>query len=276
MEKQKIFWVVLSVSVFVVVVLVVGVLLLKQKPSAALATAPGTVSPIYGLGTQIYEYQREPAADARRQRRAAHPAEKPGTRRPCISTSGRPGEARRRQGTQPPAATPRPPPQPAAPAAAGTRRQRPKPPRRRCRPPDLLAQRRGKGRARRSARRAAEGRRRRPSTTGSRPAPTRARTRRRSWPRCSAERVSTGRVFSYTLKGETYLPGADRPVWQQGRGGEVPRHREADAGTGIQLHLDGRGRAGNAELSAARRGRRAAAAAISPGPARRSSRTAAR
>jgi cell division septation protein DedD len=62
MEKQKIFWVVLSVSVFVVVVLVVGVFLLKQKPYSGLTSAPGTVSPISDLGTQVYEYQREPAA----------------------------------------------------------------------------------------------------------------------------------------------------------------------------------------------------------------------
>lgn len=59
MEKQKIFWVVLSVSVFVVVVLVVGVFLLKQKPYSGLTSAPGTVSPISDLGTQVYEYQRE-------------------------------------------------------------------------------------------------------------------------------------------------------------------------------------------------------------------------
>lgn len=59
MEKQKIFWVVLSVSVFVVVVLVVGVFLLKQKPYSGLTSGPGTVSPISDLGTQIYEYQRE-------------------------------------------------------------------------------------------------------------------------------------------------------------------------------------------------------------------------
>jgi cell division protein FtsN len=62
MEKQKIFWVVLSVSVFVVVVLVVGVFLLKQKPYSGLTSAPGTVSPISDLGTQVYEYQREPTA----------------------------------------------------------------------------------------------------------------------------------------------------------------------------------------------------------------------
>ncbi len=56
MEKQKVFWVVLSVSVFVVVVLVAGVLLLRQQPSAA---PHATVSPMNGTGTQLYEYQRE-------------------------------------------------------------------------------------------------------------------------------------------------------------------------------------------------------------------------
>ena len=58
MDRQKIFWVVLSVSVFVVVVLVVGVLLLRQKP-ATLAGAPGTVSPHSDPGTKVYEYSRE-------------------------------------------------------------------------------------------------------------------------------------------------------------------------------------------------------------------------
>ncbi len=61
MDRQKIFWVVLSVSVFVVVVLVVGVLLLRQKP-AALAAAPATVSPLSDPGTQVYEYSREAPA----------------------------------------------------------------------------------------------------------------------------------------------------------------------------------------------------------------------
>jgi cell division protein FtsN len=49
MERQKIFWVVLSASLLVVVVLVVGVLLLRQRPAAE-ASAPGA---------GIYEYQRE-------------------------------------------------------------------------------------------------------------------------------------------------------------------------------------------------------------------------
>jgi cell division protein FtsN len=56
MDKQKVFWVVLSVSVFVVVVLVAGVLLLRQQPTAA---PRATVSPMNGTGTQLYEYQRE-------------------------------------------------------------------------------------------------------------------------------------------------------------------------------------------------------------------------
>jgi cell division septation protein DedD len=56
MDRQKIFWVVLSVSVFVVVVLVVGVLLLRQKPTVA--AAPGAVSPLSDPGTQLYEYTR--------------------------------------------------------------------------------------------------------------------------------------------------------------------------------------------------------------------------
>ena len=62
MEKQKIFWVVLSVSVLVVVVLVVGVFLLRQKSPTA---APGTVTPISNPEAQVYEYTREkPAAPA--------------------------------------------------------------------------------------------------------------------------------------------------------------------------------------------------------------------
>ncbi len=57
MEKQKVFWVVLSVSLFVVVVLVVGVLLLRQKP--VVAGPRTTVTPMTDTGTQVYEYQRE-------------------------------------------------------------------------------------------------------------------------------------------------------------------------------------------------------------------------
>ncbi len=59
MERQKIFWVVLSVSVFVVVVLVVGAFLLRPQPAGTSASAPGTVSPLSDPGTQVYEYQRE-------------------------------------------------------------------------------------------------------------------------------------------------------------------------------------------------------------------------
>jgi len=56
MEKQKVFWVVLAVSVFVVVVLIVGVLLLRQHPGGALRT---TVTPMNDSSSQVYEYQRE-------------------------------------------------------------------------------------------------------------------------------------------------------------------------------------------------------------------------
>ncbi len=65
MEKQKIFWVVLSVSIFIVVVLVVGVFLLKQNPAAE----TGTVSPISGVGTQVFEFDRQagPAAQSQAQ-----------------------------------------------------------------------------------------------------------------------------------------------------------------------------------------------------------------
>jgi cell division protein FtsN len=56
MEKQKVFWVVLAVSVFVVVVLIVGVLLLRQHPAGA---PRATVTPMNESGTQVFEYQRE-------------------------------------------------------------------------------------------------------------------------------------------------------------------------------------------------------------------------
>ena len=46
MEKQKIFWVILSVTVFVVVVLVVGLFLLKRNPDG-LAASPAA-SPFAG------------------------------------------------------------------------------------------------------------------------------------------------------------------------------------------------------------------------------------
>ena len=60
MEKQKIFWVVLAVSVFVVIVLVVGIYLLRQKPQAV-TSAPGTVTPISGPEAQVYEYSQQKA-----------------------------------------------------------------------------------------------------------------------------------------------------------------------------------------------------------------------
>jgi cell division protein FtsN len=57
MEKQKIFWIVLSVSIFVVVVLVAGVLLLRQKPASA--ASPETVTPLSETGNQLYQYAQE-------------------------------------------------------------------------------------------------------------------------------------------------------------------------------------------------------------------------
>jgi cell division protein FtsN len=111
MEKQKIFWVVLSVSVFVVVVLVVGVLLLRQKPPGALvATAPGTVNPLTDSGTQIYEYQREASPQ-----QPGAGAQKPGdtqTMHFYIGEGG--GTPAAGQGAQPPVAAPATAPQPAA------------------------------------------------------------------------------------------------------------------------------------------------------------------
>ena len=58
MEKQKVFWVVLSVSVFVVVVLVAGVFLLKQRPTA-LADGLSAVHPLSDPGTSVYEFGRD-------------------------------------------------------------------------------------------------------------------------------------------------------------------------------------------------------------------------
>jgi cell division protein FtsN len=74
MEKQKIFWVVLSVSVFVVVVLLVGVFLLRQKPATSVVSAPGTVNPLSDVGTQVYEYQV--------------PAQQPGAQQPGTQQPG--------------------------------------------------------------------------------------------------------------------------------------------------------------------------------------------
>jgi cell division septation protein DedD len=53
MDKQKILWVILSVSIFVVVILVAGIFLLKQNP------ATQTISPFSDTGTRIYEYGAE-------------------------------------------------------------------------------------------------------------------------------------------------------------------------------------------------------------------------
>jgi len=62
MEKQKIFWVVLSVSVFVVVVLVVGVLLLRPRPIGVAEVSANAVSPLSDPGISIYEYTLEKPA----------------------------------------------------------------------------------------------------------------------------------------------------------------------------------------------------------------------
>lgn len=56
MEKQKIFWVILSVTVFVVVVLVVGLFLLKGRPDG-LVRQPAA-PPAAGSSTGIYEFGR--------------------------------------------------------------------------------------------------------------------------------------------------------------------------------------------------------------------------
>jgi cell division protein FtsN len=62
MEKQRIFWVILSVSVFVVVVLVVGVFVLRQKPTTVAVEPAGTVHTFSDPGSSLYEYGREPAS----------------------------------------------------------------------------------------------------------------------------------------------------------------------------------------------------------------------
>jgi cell division protein FtsN len=128
MEKQKIFWVVLSVSIFVVIVLVAGVLLLKQKPSATAATAPGTVNPLSDSGTQIYEYQRESSA---KPQGSGQKPEDTQTMHFYIGEGGeKPAPAK---GTQPPAVTPPAAPvgpapvAPAAPAPSPQTPQRPGP-----------------------------------------------------------------------------------------------------------------------------------------------------
>jgi cell division protein FtsN len=129
MEKQKIFWVVLSVSIFVVIVLVAGVLLLKQKPSATVATAPGTINSISDSGTQIYEYQREPSAKPQGSTQA--PGQTPDDTQTMHFYIGEGGEKPSpAQGTQPPGVTPPPAPvepAPAAPAPSPQTQQKPAP-----------------------------------------------------------------------------------------------------------------------------------------------------
>jgi cell division protein FtsN len=74
MERQKIFWVVLSVSVFVVIVLVVGVYLLRQKPLAASAPV-GAINPITGPGPQVFEYSPQKPEDQSNQGAEQKPGE---------------------------------------------------------------------------------------------------------------------------------------------------------------------------------------------------------
>lgn len=62
MEKQKIFWVILSVTVFVVVVLVVGLFLLKRSPdglAASPAASPAATDKGSPTSTGIYEFGRD-------------------------------------------------------------------------------------------------------------------------------------------------------------------------------------------------------------------------
>ena len=66
MEKQKIFWVILSVTVFVVVVLVVGLFLLKRSPDGlavpSAATAPAAAAPAVNPPAGIFEFGRDAAS----------------------------------------------------------------------------------------------------------------------------------------------------------------------------------------------------------------------
>jgi len=91
MEKQKVFWVVLAVSVFVVVVLIVGVLLLRQHPAGSPRT---TVTPMNDSGSQVYEYQREtPLTPPAGAQPGTQPGEQPGTQSaaPGTQPGGQPG-----------------------------------------------------------------------------------------------------------------------------------------------------------------------------------------
>jgi len=113
MEKQKIFWVVLSVSVFVVIVLIVGVYLLRQKPTLATTTPPGNINPITGPGPQVFEYsQQNPAAGTGTEPKPGEPQ----TMHFYIGEGGSP-QATAPQGTPPQPAQPQAPAPLTAPAA---------------------------------------------------------------------------------------------------------------------------------------------------------------
>jgi cell division septation protein DedD len=115
MEKQKVFWVVLSVSVFVVVVLVAGVLLLRQQPGTAPhATVSPMTGPGNGTGTQLYEYQREAQPPAGPQA-GTPPASDQQTMHFYIGEGAKPGTPTTPGGTSA-APVPVPAPAPAAPA----------------------------------------------------------------------------------------------------------------------------------------------------------------
>ncbi len=131
MEKQRIFWVVLTVSVFVVIVLVAGVYLLRQKPQAA--TAPsGTITPITGPGTQIFEYSPEkPQAQPGAEQKPGEPQTMhfyigEGVEKPPAPP----------QPVQPTPVPPAPQPQPQAPQAQA-QQPKPQPP---VRPPEKVVQ----------------------------------------------------------------------------------------------------------------------------------------
>lgn len=115
MGKQNIFWAVLSASILIVIILVVGVLVLKQKPSAR---AEQTVSPLADTGTSLYEYspqqQQTPPQQQQQQQQATPTQPEPGAT--PQSNSGQPEEMKIIVGEQPPQIKPST--ETAAPAAA--------------------------------------------------------------------------------------------------------------------------------------------------------------
>jgi cell division protein FtsN len=126
MDRQKIFWVVLAVSVFVVVVLVVGVLLLRQKPG--LAAAPGVLSPLSDPGTQVFEYARPQAGSEGTEEMNFVIGD---TGEPAAGTGvppQEPNEPAAKEQLAPPASAREPVPAPAAPAVPAQKRPAAQPP----------------------------------------------------------------------------------------------------------------------------------------------------